>query len=265
MIPTNRLGLIDYAKKKLGSPLVEINVEDSQIDNLLDDAIQLYQERVDDGVERVHLKYLITQTDIDNKKNNIAIVNPNGLSFTENRNYLILPDYIIGVDEVVKTNNSYYKDMFGRTPEFFAYEQFNYTNRGVINLTDIYITRQYLNDINNMLTPENRIKFNRTTSRLYLDFNINSMLNKYIIISCQRAIDPQEFTKVYNSRFMKSYFTILMAEQWGTNLSKFANIALPGNVMFDASRILNDARKEKAEFIANMTSEWESLSPFFVG
>ena len=263
--PSSRKSLIDYAKRQLGAPLLEINVEDSQIDNLLDDTIQLYQERVYDGIEEVYLKYLITQTDIDNKKNSTSVPNPNGLSFLENKNYLRLPDYIIGVSEVLITNNSFYKDMFGRSPEFFMYEQFNFFGVGDMNLTDIYITRQYINEIQNVLSPENKIEFNKTTDKLYLDFDIDSMLGKYIVIVCQRAVDPTTFTKIYNSRFVKSYFTILMKIQWGQNLRKFSNITLPGNVSFNADAIYNDGIREKAEFLANMGREWEEMTHFIMG
>jgi hypothetical protein len=265
-MPINsRQTLLQYALNKLGAPLLEINVSDSQMNYIVDDVIQLYQERVYDGTEEVYLKYKITQTDIDNKCTNTPVINPGGLSFESNNNYLTLPDHIIGVSEVLQTTSNVYQDMFGRSPEYFIYDQFNFYNNQAFDLTDLYMMRQTIDNIRNVVTPENRIRYNKETNRLYLDFNINSLLNKYIIIICSRAVDPQQFTKLYNSRFVKEYTTILLKEQWGTNLSKFANIQLPGGVMFDSTRILNEAKTEKAEFLEKMKREWETDVPFIVG
>ena len=63
--PTTKQQLIDYCFRKLGAPVLEINVDDDQVDDLVDDAIPLFNERHFDGVERMYLKYEITQGDID--------------------------------------------------------------------------------------------------------------------------------------------------------------------------------------------------------
>ena len=63
--PTSRSELINYCKRKLGAPVLEINVADEQIEDCVDDAIQLFQERHFDGVSQMYLKYQITQDDID--------------------------------------------------------------------------------------------------------------------------------------------------------------------------------------------------------
>lgn len=263
-VPSSRKSLVQYAKRKLGAPLINIEVEDSQLDQLIDDTIQLYQDRVYDGTEEVYLKYAITQTDIDNKKNNSPILNLNGLSFFENQNFLVVPDYIIGISQVIKTNNNFYHDLFGRSPEFFIMDQFNFYGGSELDLTDVYLLRQSINNINNLLNPENNISFNRNNGRLYLDFDIKSMLDKYIIIQCQRALDPQEFTKIYNDRFVKEYFTILVEEQWGNNLSKFSNVQLPGGVVFNAEQILARATAKKEKFMADMGQTWEEYPHFML-
>jgi hypothetical protein len=230
----SRTALFDYAKKKLGAPLIEINVENSQLEQLLDDVLQLYQDRVYDGTEEVYLKYKITQQDIDNKKTHTQILNPGGLSFFDNQNFLIVPDYIIGITSVARTNNNYLHDMFGRSPEFFIMEQFNFYGGQMLDLTDIYLLRQSIENIINILNAETAIKFNRNNGRLYLDFDIESMLDRFIIIQCQRALDPVQFAKIYNDRFVKEYFAILVKIQFGQNLRKFSNIQLPSGVMFNA-------------------------------
>jgi hypothetical protein len=265
MAINSRTALFEYAKKRLGAPLIEINVEDSQLDQLLDDTIQLYQDRVYDGTEEVFLKYVITQQDIDNKKNNSPVLNPNGLSFFENQNFLIIPDYIIGINDVFKTSSNFYHDIFGGSSEFFIMEQFNFFGGDILNLADIYLLRQSIHNINNILNPENTIKFNRNNGRLYIDFDIKTMLGRYIIIQCQRALDPAQFNKMYNDRFIKEYFTILVEELWGMNLSKFSNIKLPGGVMFNSEQILARASAKKEKFLAEMIQSWEEYPHFIVG
>ena len=59
--PSTRQGLIDYCLRKLGYPVLEINVDDDQIDDLIDDAIQYFQERHFDGIERMLLKHKVTK------------------------------------------------------------------------------------------------------------------------------------------------------------------------------------------------------------
>ena len=62
--PSTRQGLIDYCLRKLGAPVLEVNVDDEQIDDLVDDAIQYFNERHYDGVEKMYLKYKITSDDV---------------------------------------------------------------------------------------------------------------------------------------------------------------------------------------------------------
>ena len=82
--PSTRQELIDYCLRRLGAPVLEINVDDEQIDDLVDDAIQFYNERHFDGVERMYLKYELTQDDIDRGKakntTGVGIVTTTGTS-----------------------------------------------------------------------------------------------------------------------------------------------------------------------------------------
>ena len=114
--PSSRQGLIDYAKRQLGFPVLEINVADEQFQDLLDDAIQIYQERHYDGIVRMYLKYKITQEDIDRGQarggdKDVGITTTTGTStvgltttfnFEENQNYLQMPASVIGVNQIFK-------------------------------------------------------------------------------------------------------------------------------------------------------------------
>ncbi len=117
--PTSRQGLIDYCLRRLGAPVLEINVDDDQIDDLVDDALQYFQERHFDGVERMYLKYKITQDDIDRGRgrntNGVGVVTTTGTSvgiasttfnFYEASNYIQVPDSVIGIEKIFRFDTS---------------------------------------------------------------------------------------------------------------------------------------------------------------
>ena len=105
--PSTRQGLIDYCLRRLGYPVLEINVDDDQIDDLVDDAMQYFQERHFDGIEKVYLKHKITKEEKETIKTGITTTTVSGtqlgnIGFDEGQNYLQLPDTVIGVDKVLK-------------------------------------------------------------------------------------------------------------------------------------------------------------------
>ena len=119
--PSSRAELIDYCKRQLGAPVLEINVADEQISDLVDDAVQMFQERHYDGVVQMPLKYKVTQADIDrgrSRGNNkaVGIVTTTAtstivgtavtFSYEENSNYIQLPDSVIGVNKIYRFDGS---------------------------------------------------------------------------------------------------------------------------------------------------------------
>ena len=97
--PTTRQELIDYCLRRLGAPVLEINVDDDQIDDLVDDTIQFFNERHFDGVERMYLKHKITTADIErgrgltsgttsvNSETGVGIVTTTGTSTNSSGNF----------------------------------------------------------------------------------------------------------------------------------------------------------------------------------
>ena len=116
--PTTKQELIDHCLRKLGAPVLEVNVSEEQLDDCIDDAIQYFQERHFDGVERMYLKYKITQDDLDRGRANApsgtgmvaTTASPTSSSFSntwyENSNYINVPDSVIGVEKVFKFDTS---------------------------------------------------------------------------------------------------------------------------------------------------------------
>jgi hypothetical protein len=272
MKPASRQELIDYCLRKLGAPVLEINVDDDQIDDLVDDALQYFHERHFDGVERMFLKYQITQDDIDRGsiqggKGMVGVVTTtatdtvgNTFNFTESANYIQVPDSIIGIEKVYKFDTSSISSgMFSIKYQLFLNDLYYFNS---VELLQYAMVKSYLEDIDFLLTTDKQIRFNKRQNRLYLDIEWGAQTaGKFIIIDCYRILDPNDFTKVYNDSFLKKYLTLLIKKQWGQNLIKFRGVKLPGGVELNGREIYDDANRELDSLMQKMSSEYE-LPPY---
>ena len=269
--PTSREGLIDYAKRQLGFPVLEINVADEQFQDLLDDAIQIYQERHYDGIARMYLKYKITQDDIDRGQarggdSTLGITTTTttstvGLSTTfdleENNNYIQMPPSVIGVNNIFKVrSDTVYDGLFNIRYQLFLNDLYAF---GSIDLLQYSMVQTKLEDITFLLNPNVRYRFNIRQDRLYIDVDWAAAVNvdDYFVIDCFRILDPDDFTRVYNDPFLKRYFTALCKKQWGQNLIKFQGVQLPGGIQLNGRQIYDDGVKELDEIRAKMSSDYE--------
>ena len=269
--PSSREGLIDYAKRQLGFPVLEINVADEQFQDLLDDAIQIYQERHYDGIARMYLKYKITQDDIDRGQarggdSTLGITTTTttstvGLSTTfnieENNNYIQMPPSVIGVNQIFKVrSDTVYDGLFNIRYQLFLNDLYAF---GSIDLLQYSMVQTKLEDITFLLNPNVRYRFNIRQDRLYIDIDWGAAVNvgDYLVIDCFRILDPDDFTKVYNDQFLKRYFTALCKRQWGQNLIKFQGVQLPGGIQLNGRQIYDDGVAELAEIRSKMASDYE--------
>ena len=269
--PSSREGLIDYAKRQLGFPVLEINVADEQFQDLLDDAIQIYQERHYDGIARMYLKYKITQDDIDRGQarggdSTLGITTTTttstvGLSTTfdleENNNYIQMPPSVIGVNNIFKVrSDTVYDGLFNIRYQLFLNDLYAF---GSIDLLQYSMVQTKLEDITFLLNPDVRYRFNIRQDRLYIDIDWAAAVNvdDYFVIDCFRVLDPDDFTKVYNDQFLKRYFTALCKRQWGQNLIKFQGVQLPGGIQLNGRQIYDDGVRELDEIRSKMSSDYE--------
>jgi hypothetical protein len=263
-IVNSRLSLKEHCLRSLGKPLINIEIADSQIDDIIDDVIALYQERVYDGTSEHFLKYQITQTDIDNAK---TLVLDNNLSpYQSNNNFIVLPEYITTVHEVLTLSKTSVGDMFQRSAEFFARENILYNNSVVqFDLISIPLATEYIGALNYLTKPETRTRFSYNTGRLYLDQDIKSMLNCFIVIRCTKWNDPDQFTRMWGNRFIRELTTIKMKLCWGGNLMKFSDISLPSGIKYNADKIYNSAKDELDIFMSKMAADWELMPTMLIG
>ena len=268
--PTSREGLIDYAKRQLGFPVLEINVADEQFSDLLDDAVQVFHERHYDGMVRMYLKYKVTQDDIDRGQarggnSTLGITTTTttstvGLSTTfdleENQNYIQIPPSVIGINQIFKTrSDTVYDGLFNIRYQLFLNDLYAF---GSIDLLQYSMVQTKLEDITFLLNPNMRYRFNIRQDRLYIDADWAQInVNDYFVIDCFRILDPDDFTRVYNDPFLKRYFTALCKKQWGQNLIKFQGVQLPGGIQLNGRQIYDDGVAELTEIRSKMASDYE--------
>lgn len=274
--PTTRQELIDYCKRKLGAPVLEINVADEQIDDLVDDAIQLFQERHFDGVYPTFYKYKITQNDIDRGRSpgNNSVVGlvtttvttsivgtATTFSYTENSNYLQVPPNIIGVNKIFQFdgNNAITNNMFSIKYQLFLNDVYSF---GALEILSYAMVKTYLEDLDFLLNTQKQIRFNKRQDRLYLDIDWGSIsVGTYIIIDCYSTLDPNDYARIFNDSFLKPYLTSLIKRQWGQNLIKFQGVKLPGGIELNGRQIYDDGQKEIDALMEKMSNTYE-LPPF---
>jgi len=270
--PSTRTEFIDYCKRQLGAPVLEINVADEQIEDIVDDAIQYFQERHFDGVAQTYMKYKVTQDDIDRGKGpgssgvvglttSSATADIAGtdvqFDYTENSNYLAIPPSIIGITKIFHFDgsNTITNNMFSVKYQLFLNDIYYW---GATELLTYAMTKTYLEDINFLLTTEKQIRFNQRQDRLYIDIDWDSMTEgDYLILDCFRAMDPNDYTRVWNDSFLKPYTVALIKKQWGTNLLKFTGVKLPGGTELNGRQIYDDAEKDLTRIREIMSNTYE--------
>ena len=271
--PASKTELKQYCLRQLGAPVLEINVADEQIDDLMDDALQYFQERHFDGVERMYLKYKISQADIDRGKagvsdTGVGIVTTTATStnvpgygevtsnWYESSNFIQIPDSVIGVEKIFKFNSSTISGgMFSIKYQLFLNDLYQFSS---LDLLQYSMVKSYLSDIDRLLTTDKQIRFNQRQDRLYLDIDWGAeSVDNVLVLECFRILDPNTFTGVYNDSFLKRYLTALIKRQWGQNLIKFTGVKLPGGIELNGRQIYDDAQVELDKIQELMSNTYE--------
>ncbi len=244
--PSSRQGLIDYCLRRLGHPVIEINIDDDQVEDRIDDAFQFYREYHYDAVERVYLKYQITSDDMTNK-------------------YIPINDNIVGVDRILPfSNRSTGINIFDVRYQILINDLYSLMSTDLIYYSQV---KTQIELINQLLVGVKPVRFNRHMNRLYIDMDWEAdvEVGSFIIVECFRILDPDTYTDVYNDRFLKQYATALIKRQWGENMKKFQGVQLPGGVLLNGQQIFDEAVEELTRLEQEMQSRFELPPDMFVG
>ena len=248
--PNSRATLIDYCKRRLGDPVIEVNVDEDQVEDRVDEALQYYQEFHSDATVRTYLKHLVTSDDVTNEyisvNSNILFISkmfPLTSTFNNSRNFFDIK-YQMMLNDIA--------DLMNFAGDLAYYEQM----------------QQYLSLLDMKLNGQPQVQFSRKQNRLYIfgDFADNDIkAGDYIVAEVYSIVDPNTHTSVYNDMFLKEYTTALIKQQWGANLIKFEGMQLPGGVILNGRQIYDDATSEIATLRENLRLEHEFPPDFFVG
>jgi hypothetical protein len=241
--PATREQLKQYALRNLGKPVIEINVDDAQLEDRLDEALQYFSQYHYDGVERVYLKYQYTEADktrLTSNTSSSATKNSITTNFSEANNYLIVPDSVLAVNRIFNLSDKHNLNLFDVRYQLRLNDLYDFSSTSIIHYDMVL---RHLDFLDHILVGEKPIRFNQHNNRLYIDMDWSEDLSvgEYIIIECYRKLDPETMTDVYNDIYLKRYVTALFKKQWGANLSKFNGVAMIGGVTLNGQQIYSEA------------------------
>ncbi len=276
--PTTRTEFKEYVLRKLGAPVLDVNLASEQCEDLIDDALQYFYERHFDGVSQCYLKYQITDDDVlrgearppgtsgasqtgittTTVTQNMPTKGSTDFSWYENSNYIPIPPHVIGINKIFQYDNAQsisVSNMFSFKYQLFLNDIYYW---GQTDLLSYSMTMSYLETMNFLLNTHKQIRFNQRQDRLYLDVDWSDIKAKdYIIIDCWRTVDPVDYPRVWNDSFLKPYATALFKKQWGQNLIKFQGVKLPGGIEFNGRQLYDDGQREIDEIINKMSNTYE--------
>jgi len=246
-IPTYRQEFKEYCLRALGHPVIEINVSDDQVEDRITEALNYYSDYHFDGSDLTYYKHQVTEEDKEN-------------------GYITMPENIIGVINlfplggwgVTSTN-----DIFNINYQIALNDIYSLTSQSMV---PYYMVREHLGLIQEMLVGRQPLRYQRHRNQLYIDMNWDKVkTGNYIIVEAYRVVDPELFSDVWKDRWLYRYATALIKKQWGSNLTKFTGMPLPGGVQFNGERILSDAQEEISRMEQEMITNY-SLPPMdFIG
>jgi len=247
--PTSRQELIDYCLRRLGAPVIEINIDEDQLEDRLDEALQYYQTYHSDAIIKTYVKHQITSDDITN-------------------GYISLLDQYTYVRKVLPVGDANASiNMFDARYQMSLNDVYNLRGGTSTGLSFYYQTQEYLSTVGMILSGEVPIRFSRHQDRLYLDGDWDNELleGNYIIVDADAIIDAEVSNDVYNDMWLKRYSTALIKEQWGQNISKFEGMQLPGGVILNGRAIIEDARAEIEKLEEEIRMNFEMPVDFYCG
>lgn len=235
--PTTKTEFKEYCLRKLGKPVIEINVDDDQVDDRVDEALRYWYDYHFDGSERVYYKHAITETDVENK-------------------YITLPENIIGAVSIFSMGDPSIRsdDLFNIRYQIALNDLYTLTN---VSLVPYYMVMEHLALMNELLVGKQPIRYSRHKDRLHVDMDWGTVaVGEFLLVEAYEVVDPETWTDAYNDRWLQNYATTLIKEQWGSNLTKFTGMTLPGGVQFNGEKIYDDAVAERRKLEDEMISSY---------
>ena len=265
--PATREQLKQYALRTLGKPVIEINVDDDQLEDRIDEALQYFAQYHYDGIRRTYLKYQYTQADKDRiigNSSETATKNSVSTSWSEGNNYLVVPESVISVINIFPFSDKGNLNLFDVRYQLRLNDLYDFSSTSIINYD---IVLRHLDFLDHILVGEKPLRFNQHDNRLYIDMDWSEDLKvgEYLVIECYRKLDPTVYTDVYNDIYLKRYTTALFKKQWGANLSKFNGVTMLGGVTLNGQQIYTEALSDIEKLEQEIRSTFELNPAMMIG
>lgn len=243
--PSSRSDFKENCLRRLGKPVIEINVDDDQVEDRIDEALRFYWDYHFDGTEKIYYKYQVTQTDKDNK-------------------YITIPENIIGVVNIfdigsaLGTNN-----LFNIRYQIALNDLYTLTS---VSMVPYVMAMTHIQNLEQLLVGRQPIRYNRHTNKLYIDMDWNRVnVGEFLIVEAYEVVDPTTYTDAWADRWLLRYAACLIKQQWGTNLKKFDGMKMPGGLTFNGQQIYNEATQERKELEQEMIYTYSLPATDFIG
>lgn len=244
--PTTREEFKDYILRKLGQPVIQVNVSEEQVEDRVDEAVSFWRDYHYNGSQLVYLKHQLTADDIENK-------------------YIDLPTGLLGIQGIFRFNSNVAtgQGMFNVTYQFVLNNLSDLTS---YNVQNYYMTMQHIEFMQEVLVGQVPIRYNKHVNKLYIDADKDAFVEgNYIIIEAYDVIDADSYPDVWGDRWLQNYAAVLVKENWGSNLTKFNNMQLVGGVSFNGEQILAEAREERQRMEEEAVNSLQPLTYNFIG
>ena len=269
-IPTSRSTFKDYCLRALGFGVIDINVSDNQVDDRIDEALQYFAQYHYDGVEKMYLKYEITQDDIDRAASNDTTTATDTVdssvtaTFKEGKNFIPMPSSVVSVIQIFPFDDQTTNNMFDIRYQLRLNDLYDFSSTSIIHYQ---MTMKQLDFLSHILVGEKPIRFNQHQNRLYLDMDFANDIDvgEFLIIECYRKIDPSTYADIFDDIYLKRYATALIKRQWGANLSKFQGVQLLGGVEMNGEAIYTQAQEEIQKLEEEIQLSFETPIDYMVG
>ncbi len=223
MVPNSRESLAQFCLRKIGSPVIKINVSEEQVDDAIDTALYLYQTYHMEGSDKLYYTYSVNATDIANR-------------------YITLPPNIIGavrlfpIGDALNTNS-----LFNMRYQFVINDLYNISN---VSLVPYYMVMQHVQFLEQMLVGEQPIRYNRHNNICYLDMDWTTITEgEFLVVECYGVLDPDVYPGIFSDKWLQDYTTAQIKLRWGAVL-KVVNLTLPGGVVLNGQKIYDEAAQE---------------------
>ena len=244
--PTSKEDFKDYILRKIGAPVIDINVADEQVEDRVDEAVSFWRDYHYNGSQMVYLKHQITEADKEN-------------------GYIPLPQGLLGISKIfdMDTSISTGTGMFNVNYQFVLN---NIQDMTSYSMQNYYMTMQHIEFMNEILVGKQMIRYNKHVNKLHIDTDNKSwVVGNYIVIEAYDVVNPDEYADVWGDRWLQNYAAVLVREQWGLNLTKFTQMQLVGGVQFNGEQILAEARADRERMEEEAIRALQPLTYNFIG